>query len=99
MTSTDGTINGNMELKITNRDKNRPLDILVADQSYKAAEQKRSINPGESATLTIDTQASHNWYDFIVRVAQLENFQRRFAGRVETGRWTFSDPAMGRVLG
>ncbi len=93
----DGNLNGNVELKITNRDKSRPLDILVADQSYKAPEQQRSLKAGETATLTIDTQPNHNWYDFIVRVAQLENFQRRFAGRVETGQWTFSDPAMGRL--
>jgi phospholipase C len=97
--SADGALNGNVELKITNRDKSRPLDILVADQSYKAAEQQRNLKAGETATLTIDTQSSHNWYDFVVRVAQLENFQRRFAGRVETGQWTYSDPAMGRTVG
>jgi phospholipase C len=88
---------GNLELKIANPDKVREYEIIIADQSYKTAEQKRTLAPGVSTTVLIDTQPSHNWYDFIVRVAQLENFQRRFAGRVETGQWTYSDPAMGRV--
>jgi hypothetical protein len=38
---------------------------------------------------------SGNWYDFTVRVIGQEAFARRFAGRVETGRHSLSDPAMG----
>jgi phospholipase C len=90
--------NGNVELKIISHDKERSYDVLFADQSYKAAEQKSTVAAGGSATVLIDTQKNHCWYDFIVRVAQLENFQRRFAGRVETGEWSYSDPAMGRVV-
>jgi phospholipase C len=36
-----------------------------------------------------------NWYDFTVRVVGLDTYSRRFAGRVETGRHSLSDPAMG----
>jgi phospholipase C len=35
--------------------------------------------------------ASHQWYDFTVTG---ERFERRFAGRMETGKSTFSDPAV-----
>lgn len=38
---------------------------------------------------------SANWYDFSVRVLGLEAFSRRFAGRVETGRHSLSDPGLG----
>jgi phospholipase C len=38
---------------------------------------------------------SANWYDFSVRVVELPDYSRRFAGRVETGRHSLSDPAMG----
>jgi len=38
---------------------------------------------------------SANWYDFTLRVLELETFSRRFAGRVETGRHSLSDPEMG----
>jgi phospholipase C len=97
--SSDQRLNGNVELKIANHDRARSFDILVTDQSYKAGDQKRTVNPGSTAMVIIDTQHSHCWYDSIVRIAQLENFQRRFAGRVETGQWGYSDPAMGRVIG
>jgi phospholipase C len=36
-----------------------------------------------------------HWYDFTVRVAGLAGWSRRLAGRVETGRDSCSDPAMG----
>ncbi|GAA4336547.1 phospholipase C, phosphocholine-specific [Pigmentiphaga soli] len=35
------------------------------------------------------------WYDFIVTCEADPSFQRRLAGRVETGRHSVSDPAMG----
>jgi len=38
---------------------------------------------------------SAHWYDFTVTVEELTGFARRFAGRVETGRDSFTDPAMG----
>ncbi|HET9934806.1 MAG TPA: phospholipase domain-containing protein, partial [Polyangiaceae bacterium] len=38
---------------------------------------------------------SANWYDFTVRVAGFDSFVRRFAGRMENGRNSLSDPALG----
>jgi phospholipase C len=39
-----------------------------------------------------DIAGNGNWYDFTVSG---ENFERRFAGRLENGRASLSDPAMG----
>jgi phospholipase C len=38
---------------------------------------------------------SANWYDFTARVVGLDAFSRRFAGRMETGRHSLSDPGLG----
>jgi phospholipase C len=38
---------------------------------------------------------SASWYDFTVKVVGLAAYTRRFAGRMETGRHSLSDPAMG----
>ena len=35
--------------------------------------------------------------DFSVKVKELPDYSRRFAGRVETGKDSISDPAMGGV--
>jgi phospholipase C len=44
-----------------------------------------------SKTLSWDLKASGGWYDFGVITGA---FTRRFAGRMETGKNTISDPAM-----
>jgi len=38
---------------------------------------------------------SAHWYDFTVRVVGLDAFSRRFAGHMETGRHSLSDPGLG----
>ena len=40
---------------------------------------------------------SGNWYDFTVTLDGVAGYSRRFAGRVETGKPTVTDPAMGGV--
>jgi phospholipase C len=41
-------------------------------------------------------ESSGHWYDFTLRVPQLPGFSRRFAGRMETGAASTSDPAVGK---
>jgi phospholipase C len=41
--------------------------------------------------------ASGNWYDISVQVREDPSYLRRFAGRIETGKDSISDPAMGRT--
>jgi phospholipase C len=49
------------------------------------------VKPGDVATLHWSLERSGNWYDITVTT---ENFERRFAGRLEDGRPGVSDPAM-----
>jgi len=49
------------------------------------------VAAGTTGTLHWKLDDSGQWYDFTVRAA---GFERRFAGRVETGRHSVSDPAM-----
>jgi phospholipase C len=96
--ATNRGLNGNVELRMLNRDEHRSFDITIADRSYKTGTQKYSIAAGDSKAVVIDTQCAFRWYDLDLQIAELPNFQRRFAGRVETGQWSFSDPAMGGVV-
>jgi phospholipase C len=54
------------------------------------------VAPGAAAVVTIDTKHSSQWYDLELLIPASRGFQRRFAGRVETGKWTMTDPAIGR---
>jgi phospholipase C len=92
-------LSGDIEVVAANRDRRRTFTIEVRDNSYNNPTQSRALSPGEHATLTLGTQKSSGWYDVCVRTATDERFQKRYAGRVETGKWTTSDPAMGRIVG
>jgi phospholipase C len=53
------------------------------------------VGPRDDRDLFIALSRSANWYDFTVRVADDAPYSRRFAGRVETGRHSLSDPGLG----
>jgi len=57
----------------------------------------RSVEPGAVEELAWPVGDSGNWYDFVVGCSTAPAFVRRFAGRIETGRDSVSDPAMGRA--
>ena len=78
-------------LNLTNGETS-PLEITWTDMSYGAAAQRINLQPGESRTVTLDLSASHGWYDFSLTH---DRFTHRFAGHVEDGRVSISDPALG----
>jgi len=51
-------------------------------------------------TLTgnIALKGSHGWYDFTISIKEHPAFSKRYAGRVETGKESYSDPFMGKVI-
>lgn len=57
------------------------------------------VAPNGSARHTWPIKQSGHWYDFTVRVTEYKEFSRRFAGRMETGQASITDPAMGGVEG
>jgi phospholipase C len=56
-----------------------------------------NLTAGQSQKLVLNLTKSHNWYDFSVKVKDDSIFLRRYAGHVETGQSSFTDPAMGLV--
>ncbi len=54
-----------------------------------------TVQPGAVGELTWTLGGSGNWYDFVVTCDAAPSFQRRFAGRVENGSDSVTDPAMG----
>jgi phospholipase C len=89
----DNKLSGNLELKMSGV--STPIVLLVKDNAYGAAIQRISINQREQS-LILDLAKSHGWYDFSIGIEGHDAFEQRFAGRVETGKHSFSDPVMGR---
>jgi phospholipase C len=88
-------LSGAIEVIAANRDQSRPLAIEFHDHAYSLPRVTRTVAAGQTETFPIDTHKSAGWYDFSLRVAGEHRFERRYAGRVETGNWSTSDPAMG----
>jgi len=92
---------GDIDLVLANRS-NKPVTIEITDNAYKTLPIKKLLYPAvktaEQKHVSLKLSKQFGWYDFTIRVAGHDVFERRYAGRVETGRPGFSDPYMGRVI-
>jgi phospholipase C len=86
---------GRAVIEITNRDAKAALTIVLEDAAYGSPSQRREVSPGETVNIAADAQRSFGWYDLRLHVEGAAGFERRFAGRLESGRAGFSDPAIG----
>ncbi|MDH7460092.1 phospholipase C, phosphocholine-specific [Chitinophagaceae bacterium 26-R-25] len=76
----------------------KPCKIRITDNAYKTAAIVKTIQPNGKITVPIELSKQHNWYDFSVTIAGDELFEKRYAGKVETGAAGFTDPFMGRTV-
>ena len=67
-------------------------DVEVRDEAYGRPVERLRVEPKGPLTLSLDCGPTRGWYDFSVRVGTLAY---RYAGRIETGKWSITDPAMG----
>ena len=73
--------------------------VDIADRGYKKGTRTIALNKAKPvATVIWNLSDSFNWYDIAVRVKGHAAFEKRYAGRVETGQPGKTDPYMGRVV-
>jgi len=89
-------LSGNVELKISNLNAHMAYEISVIDHAYHAKPVNLELAYKQLSTI-IDLKTSYGWYDFSVKLKGNDVFEQRFAGRVETGMHSYTDPFMGRV--
>ncbi len=86
-----------IEFRLANR-KEKPVRLSFQSSVYgPTATKEIEIAAHGTAALRQDVSTSGNWYDITLRTVQ--GFGRRFAGRMETGKDSVSDPAMARPAG
>ncbi len=73
--------------------------VEVEDNGYKTGNQTLVLDAagtkGAEHVITINLAKTYGWYDVTLRVKGKSIFQQRYAGRVETGKPSFTDPLMG----
>lgn len=87
--------NGNVYATLMNSGTASATCELVANAYFSQTPTVVQVAPQTAENLHWDLKDSGRWYDFSLSCRELPQFQRRFAGRVETGQHSISDPAMG----
>jgi len=93
------SLTGNLSLKLINNDKNYSYELEVSDKAYGKPPLKKRLSASSETALTINLENSKGWYDFIIKITGNSSFERHFAGRVETGKLSISDPQLGTTTG
>jgi phospholipase C len=91
-----GQLSGNVELMLFNLDPARTHEVTIIDHAYGTKPKKISLTCKGKATI-MDLSSSYGWYDFSVLISGSTSYEQRFAGRVETGKPSYTDPFMGRA--
>ena len=87
---------GNIVLQLNNTG-TANLDVQIDDKAYGHKSLSKTIPRNGKDVITIPLGRSYGWYDFSIRVKGAAHFEQRYAGRVETGKESFTDPFMGRA--
>lgn len=96
--SADATT-GDLVVKFVNSGSGPCAFTLRPNQYYTGSAQYTVVARSENV-IRLPLRTSGGWYDFSVAVRGQTDYSRRFAGRLETGQPSFSDPAMfGPALG
>jgi len=88
-------LTGNIEINLQNEGNANSIEIT---DHYTKSTQTKSLDASASSSVVLDLNKTYGWYDFTVTVKGNSTFEKRYAGRVETGKESFTDPAMGRLV-
>ncbi|MBS0210214.1 MAG: phospholipase C, phosphocholine-specific [Planctomycetes bacterium] len=92
-------LTGKILLLVRSTDARKSYDVTFKDQAYGAEPIRQTITAGSAPTrILIDPCRGQGWYDFSLLVQGFEQFEKRHAGRVETGADGITDPYMGRLV-
>ncbi|MBT1690629.1 phosphocholine-specific phospholipase C [Dawidia soli] len=72
----------------------RALVVHVVDNAYQAAPQVKTVAAGREASCRLALDKSAGWYDASVTVEGYKTFRKQYAGHVETGQESLTDPQM-----
>jgi phospholipase C len=100
--------NGNVDLTVSNGGDKVATITIKSNEAYgnvfarsddfdqkKGSVWTAKVQPGQKAKITFVVRDNGNWYDLLVTSNADASYRRRFAGRVETGDHSVSDPALG----
>ncbi|TKC01786.1 phosphocholine-specific phospholipase C [Pedobacter cryotolerans] len=88
---------GNIQLLLENLE-TAALQIQIIDDVYKANSKTIRIAANSKKIVSLNLQKSKGWYDFKLEIKGKTNFLKHYAGHVETGDESITDPFMGGIV-
>ena len=89
-------VTGQLQVTLKNAGK-KSLRLQYVDDTYEKKKQDFALPPGSVQRFIIETASVHGWYNFYVRSQENGDPTVHYAGRLETGADSISDPHMGGV--
>lgn len=87
-----------LQIRIENLERGRKRNLTLLHQGYKKAKMKEKFVLGDKeVVLDVDLSKTYGWYDFSLLVDGDTNTLYRYAGHVETGKASYTDPLMGQM--
>ena len=70
----------------------KATDVIVKANAYLDGKTWTVKTDKNEAELLLDMSSVYGWYDFSIQIIGSNSYERRFAGRIETGEDSCSDP-------
>lgn len=87
-------LSGDVHISIEPHSGQQSVEFEIEDLGYGTGTNRNVAKVGTVSLYKIESSKSFGWYDFAIRTSD-RKFQQRYAGRVEKGRWSMSDPQLG----
>jgi phospholipase C len=87
-------LKGDLMFTFSNRS-GKSISVAVVDNAYGEKPVNLKLTAGGRSQTVMTLAKSHNWYDVSVQIDQSDSV-RRYAGHIETGKESVTDPFMGR---
>lgn len=91
------TLTSNVNITIENKE-SKSIEIGITDR-YKGNQLKNLTLPANArSVIKVDLKTSNGWYDVRLTFNRFAEFQKHYAGHVETGEESISDPLMAGLI-
>jgi phospholipase C len=91
-------LTGKWQIIVKNNDARNACRLEIRDLAYNMKPVTRLIPAGATEKIILDQDKSFGWYDYGLYVKGYDHFEKRYAGRIESGEDGFSDPRMGGII-
>ena len=76
-----------------------PVEVsLASDPRYSQSGRTLTLPVNGVETIRLDLSPSDHWYDLTLKITRNVHWLRRFAGHIETGRASRTDPGIGAMV-